>query len=331
MNKEIYIKTNNLWDKVIQPYVTIVTPVFNREDTILRTMKSIERQTFKEIEYIVVDDGSTDKSSELVFNFMKKTSLPMMLIRKKNGGVHTARNLAIKYARGKMYYCNDSDDESLPDAIEKLVEIWKSIPNGHKKEYFEIKCRCVDQNGIVVGPEFPKDVNLWQWEKTKQYYENIHAENVGFRVMNILKNNPWPEPENVTFVGEDFLWRKLRMSYKTFLSNEIVQIYHTEGNDHLDFGLTKKRNLQHCKNVYWKASYILNNYEVYGEEKNKLNFIFSRVLMWNVIKIKHAKMQRIEINDKKIKSVESIFDIPMYMLAFLYIKKYKIKNENTME
>ena len=128
MDRDIYIKTNNIWSKNSTPYVTVVTPVYNREKTILCAMKTIERQTFKDIEYIVVDDGSIDNSAETVLDFMKKTSLPMMLIKKKNGGVHTARNIAIKYARGEMYYCNDSDDESLPDAIEKLVNIWKSIP-----------------------------------------------------------------------------------------------------------------------------------------------------------------------------------------------------------
>lgn len=326
MDRDIYIKTNNIWSKNSTPYVTVVTPVYNREKTILCAMKTIERQTFKDIEYIVVDDGSIDNSAEIVLDFMKKTTLPMMLIKKKNGGVHTARNIAIKYARGEMYYCNDSDDESLPDAIEKLVNIWKSIPKEHVQEYFEVKARCVDQNGKVVGPEFPENINSWEWKKIKSYYEKIHAENVGFRVMNILKSNPWPEPQGVTFVGEDFLWKKLRSKYKTYLSNEIVQIYHTEGNDHLDFGLTQKRSLQQCRNVYWKASFILNNYELYGEGKNKLKYIVSRNMMWNVLKLKHVEKNKIQIKDRWIKNIEFFINIPMYIMAFVYIKKYKIDN-----
>mgnify|MGYP000786257737 CR=1 FL=1 len=73
-----------------------------------------------------------------------------------------------------------------------------------------------------------------------------------------MKANPWPEPENVTFVGEDFVWKKLRMQYRTWLINDIVQVYHTEGNDHLEGKLnaTKKRSFQTCRNAYWKSSYI---------------------------------------------------------------------------
>lgn len=326
MDKKIYVEMNKAWNRNPNPYVTVVTPVYNREKTILRAMETIEKQTFKNIEYIVVDDGSTDNSVEIVLKFMKKTWLPMMLIKKNNGGVHTARNIAIKYARGNMYYCNDSDDESLPDAIENLVKIWKNIPNS--KEYFEIKARCVNQNGIVVGPEFPENINLWKWSEIKSYYEKIHTENVGFRVMKILKENPWPEPKGVTFVGEDFLWKKLRSKYKTYLSNDIVQIYHTDGIDHLDFGLTKKRNLQQCKNVYWKASYILNNYKLYGERKNKFSFLISRTMMWNVLKLKHAQKNKIEIDDKFIRAIGGIINIPMYIMALIYIKKYRIKDED---
>lgn len=59
---------------------------------------------------------------------------------------------------------------------------------------------------------------------------------------------------------------KLREKYKTYLSNEIVQVYHTEGNDHLDFNLTQSRNVQQCRNVYWRTTYVLNNYDLYGEK-----------------------------------------------------------------
>ena len=97
-------------------------------------------------------------------------------------------------------------------------------------------------------PRVPEDINIREWVEVKQYYESILAENVGFRRIDIMKANPWPEPENVTFVGEDFVWKKLRMQYRTWLINDIVQVYHTEGNDHLEGKLnaTKKRSFQTC-------------------------------------------------------------------------------------
>lgn len=325
MNK-VTIETNSKWDLNKLPYVTIVTPVYNREDTILRAMRSIENQSYKNIEYIVVDDGSTDNVASIVLDFMQKTWIPMMFIRKENGGVHTARNIAIKYARGEMYYCNDSDDESLPDSIERLVMIWEHIPDRKREEYFEIKARCKNQNEEEVGPRFPEGINDWKWEDIKRYYESINAENVGFRVMSILKKNPWPEPEDVTFVGEDFLWKKLRKEYKTYLSNEIVQIYHMEGDDHLDFKLNPMRSLQQCRNVYWRTTYTLNNYELFGNG-NRKKLLLSRRMMLNVLRIKKGKNVKISLINKSDRIMDIIIRPLTFLMAYIYVTKYNIRSE----
>lgn len=326
MNTIMECLKNEKWNSISNPKISVITPVYNREDTVIRAMQSIANQTFRDFEYIVVDDGSTDKSSEIIKEYLKSNIIPMMYIKKPNGGVHTARNLGIRYARGEMYLCNDSDDETLPDGLEKFITAWLSIPNDMRKEYFEIKGRCIDQNGKEVGQQFPADINTWPWAKVKKYYENHPAEHVGFRVMSIMKENPWPEPAGITFVGEDFLWKKLRRQYKTWLINDIVQIYHTEGNDHLEGTLnTKKiRTLQSCINTYWKASYTLNHFEVYGNNKRPLKCIFSRVLMFNVLNAKRADFEAVALHDNKQKMIEIILFPIGYFAAQFYIKKYNL-------
>lgn len=114
MNNDYNVESNSAWRNIgAVPFVTVVTPVYNRKDTILRAMQSVERQSYKDMEYIVVNDGSTDSTEEIIIDFLHKTTVPMLYVKKDNGGVHTARNLGIKLARGEMYMCNDSDDESL--------------------------------------------------------------------------------------------------------------------------------------------------------------------------------------------------------------------------
>ena len=99
MKSETIVSTNKEWND-FRPTITVITPLYNREDTILRAMNSLAKQTMTDFEYIVVDDGSTDNSASVVLDFMEKTHIPMMVIQKNNGGVHTARNIAIKAARG---------------------------------------------------------------------------------------------------------------------------------------------------------------------------------------------------------------------------------------
>lgn len=94
------IETNCAWNIVDKPYATVITPVYNRESTLKRAFESIQQQTFKDFEYIIIDDGSTDTSNAIARDFMNAADIPTMLITKENGGVHTARNAGIKNARG---------------------------------------------------------------------------------------------------------------------------------------------------------------------------------------------------------------------------------------
>lgn len=318
------ITCNSKWKDMNSPYITVVTPVFNREDTVLRAMESIGRQSFRDFEYIVVNDGSTDGSEKIILDFLSKDIVPMLYIRKKNGGVHTARNMAIKYARGKMYYCNDSDDESLPDALSILVERWKEVEAD--TEYFELKARCVDENGNEVGPKFPKDINQQPWKKIKKFYNNFNYENVGFRRIDVMRNNPWPEPDEVTFVGENIIWKKLRNIYRTYLINDIVQIYHTEGNDHLDTSLTTNRSLQHCINSYWNSSYVLEHFKEYSLSIMQLyKYALIRDTMFKVIKKQNETNIKFNFNyNKKIIVACVLMNAPASLAARVYVKKYKI-------
>ena len=329
MNNDYNVESNSAWRNIgAVSFVTVVTPVYNRKDTILRAMQSVERQSYKDMEYIVVNDGSTDSTEEIIIDFLHKTTVPMLYVKKDNGGVHTARNLGIKLARGEMYMCNDSDDESFPNAVEIFVNAWKTIPKEQRNLYFEIKARCINEVGEEVGPRFPEDINNREWIEIKQYYESIHAENVGFRRMDIMKANPWPEPENVTFVGEDFVWKKLRMQYRTWLINDIVQVYHTEGNDHLEGNLNaiKRRSSQTCRNAYWKSSYVLNNYDLFGVG-HRFKYFLSRTMMWHVLGLLKKKRNYIAL-DSMCNTIEDILISPCgFILGKLYIKKYNLRDE----
>ena len=147
MEKNIQIYRNKYWDDNPKRD-SIMTPVFNRREELPRALYSIKNQTYNDFEYIIVNDGSTIDIDDIVFNFMNFVSFPLLYIKKENGGVHTARNLAVSFARGEMICCCDSDDELMPDAIEKLIGVWNSIPEDKKLQYREICARCIDEQGV---------------------------------------------------------------------------------------------------------------------------------------------------------------------------------------
>ncbi|MDD5445957.1 MAG: glycosyltransferase [Candidatus Pacebacteria bacterium] len=100
--------------------VSIVIPVFNREKTIKRALSSAANQTYENTEIIVIDDGSTDKTAEIVKNFSKKVKKgKIKYFYQKNKGASAARNLGVLKAKGDYLSFLDSDDEYLPEKIER--------------------------------------------------------------------------------------------------------------------------------------------------------------------------------------------------------------------
>ena len=260
-NAVIAVSSNRLWETVTAPLITVITPVFNRRATIMRTIQSVENQTFRDIEYIIIDDGSTETIDDLVEGYLKQSTLPVMYIKKENGGVHTARNAGYRAGRGKLVLCIDSDDELLPNACEIFSDAWRSIPPGKREWYWQMKALCIDENGNITSDIFPDDINTMEPEATRRYFSAARGEQIGCRVLDILRNNPFPEPEGVTFVSENILWLELENRYLSWGLNVPVRVYHTEGDNRLSN--TGKKTMQSCRNALWNARYALCQPEIY--------------------------------------------------------------------
>ena len=101
------------------PLVSIIIPTFNREDTILKSVESALGQTYRELEVIVVDDGSTDRTVERLGVFGDR----IRIVRQENAGPSAARNAGVAVARGEIVSFLDSDDEWLPEKISRQVAL----------------------------------------------------------------------------------------------------------------------------------------------------------------------------------------------------------------
>ena len=104
------------------PLVSIVVPVYNAEKTLRRCLDSIRSQTWREIEVLMVNDGSTDGSRAVCQEYCEKDSRFHLIDQEKNSGVAESRNRAIAAASGEYLQFADSDDWLRTDATEKLVE-----------------------------------------------------------------------------------------------------------------------------------------------------------------------------------------------------------------
>jgi hyaluronan synthase len=123
--KDPYIKAKNNPLSDHQPLVSVVIPVKNEERLIKNCVQSFLDSTYKNKEIIVVDDGSTDKTSEILDKMSRETNI-RVIHNPNGGGKKRAIEIGVEVAKGEIYFFTDSDSEIAPDAMEKAVTIFMS-------------------------------------------------------------------------------------------------------------------------------------------------------------------------------------------------------------
>lgn len=111
--------------------ISVIIPMYNASDTIVRVLDSVKKQTLKcSYEILIVNDGSNDNSKEIVEKYISdnNTAFKITLIDKLNGGVSTARNAGLRVSKGELIAFLDSDDEWFPDKLEKQLQILNNNP-----------------------------------------------------------------------------------------------------------------------------------------------------------------------------------------------------------
>lgn len=128
------------------PLVSVITPAYNAEKYIGDTIESILNQTFKDFEFIILNDKSTDNTLKIIQEYAKKDSRIIVIDNEKNLGIAGNRNKGIKKAKGKYIIWQDADDISLPERIEKQYRFMEKNPKvGILGGFLEM----FDDSGIV--------------------------------------------------------------------------------------------------------------------------------------------------------------------------------------
>ena len=140
--------------------LTVFTPTYNRAYCLHKGYEALCRQTCKDFMWIIIDDGSTDNTKELVDIWLQKDNgFEIKYVYKENGGMYTGYNKAIELAETELTVCIDSDDYMPDDAVEKVIKYW----NEHKNEGYAgiIGLDCFE-SGEILGDKFPeqKSINL---------------------------------------------------------------------------------------------------------------------------------------------------------------------------
>lgn len=203
---------------------TVFTPTYNRAHTLPRVYESLKRQIFRDFEWLVIDDGSTDHTTELVYQWIRENVLPIRYIKQPHGHKKTAFNRAVREARRMFLLPLDSDDELLPNALEDLYKAWLDIPETCREHFAGVCGLCIDEGGRVVGDLFPKQV-MYSDSLEMFYVYHVRGEKQGFVRVDVLQNFPFPE-EISGHVPENVVWNRIAEHFKTVFINVPVRVYH---------------------------------------------------------------------------------------------------------
>lgn len=229
---------------------TVLTPTYNRADTLHRVYESLRRQTCQEFEWLVIDDGSTDRTHEAVQSWQARADFPIRYVWQKNQHKKTAFNRGVREARGEFVVTLDSDDEIPPDALQILKDAWSDIPLDQRERYVAVTGLCARPDGSMVGDRFPQDV--FDASAVELYFRHrIKGEKFGSLRTAVLRRFPFPE-DVAGFVPESLIWWAIaRAGYQNRCINRVVRIYYPSADGLSQGAVSIRSNVQGLYLLAW--------------------------------------------------------------------------------
>ncbi len=185
---------------------TILTPTFNRAHTLPALKASLDTQTFRDFEWLVVDDESMDGTADLFAGWTAKSAYPIRILRCENGGKHRALNRGIPECRGRWIFIVDSDDQ-LP--VEALAKIAALMPEAEADPSIGgIMGFRQDSKGRRIGEDFPPNL-LRRDAATLTFIDGLRGDKAEVFKASVLRRFPFPELQGEKFITECVVWFRI--------------------------------------------------------------------------------------------------------------------------
>ena len=209
------------------PILTVFTPTYNRAHTLPRVFERLRAQTSPDFVWLVIDDGSTDNTADLVSIWKSSAGFAVHYLHQQNRGKHNAHNTAVALAETELFTILDSDDELLPEAVENITSAWKGTSEVERKRIAGIWTLCVDPAGNLVGGPLKQPVLDCSLQELR-YKHNIDQEMLASFSTAALRQYPFPEtpPGACPYIPEGYVWMRMTRTYEFRFLNVPCRVYH---------------------------------------------------------------------------------------------------------
>lgn len=278
--------------------LTIFTPAYNRAHTLPRTYKSLVMQDCKDFVWLIVDDGSSDHTAELVRQWQQQDNgFEIRYLYKENGGMHTAHNTAYENIDTELNVCIDSDDCLAVGAVRKILEKWDRVKDQQIAGLIGLDA---DLDGNRIGKGFPEGMA----ETTLSGYYAAGGsgdKKLVYRTDVINDYPPYPVFEGEKYVALAYKYRLIDQDYKLAVLNDVLCNVEYQADGHgrtmwkeymrspkgfafwrkvcMQYPESKKRLLIDCVH-YCSSSFLCRNKNYISESPRKLLTILCTVPGW---------------------------------------------------
>lgn len=231
--------------------ITVFTPVYNRAGIIHSLYESLKQQSFKDFEWLIVDDGSKDTIEEVVQSFIKEGIINIRFYSQPNGGKHRAINKGVELAKGDLFFIVDSDDTITPDALEQLNKYFQQVKDDNRFAGVS-GYRCFPDGSSKIQM---MDVEFVDCDNKDFFFKHNPSKSIGGAAdaykLSILKQYPFPDIKGEKFCAESLVWNRISRKYIIRHFNKTIYIW-----NYLPDGLTKGM----IKNRMNSPTYAMMNY-----------------------------------------------------------------------
>ena len=202
------------------PFFTVFVPSYNRASSLNSTLESVERSPFRDMEILIVDDGSKDNTREVVDRWRGRGPFEIVYIHQENQGKIGAHNTALEHARGLLFITLDAGDLLLSDGLEKIRDEWEKIPAGERGSLSGIGALCTREDGTFAGRRFPEQGRDANYLEMLEYTgEKRHA-----ILTSVIKRYPYPVIPGEKHIRPDLILKRMAHDHSLRFLNIPIQV-----------------------------------------------------------------------------------------------------------
>ena len=249
--------------------LTIFTPTFNRAHTLVRLYEGLLKQTEKVFEWLIVDDGSTDGTKNLVEGFIQERKLNIRYFYQENQGKHIAINKGVSEARGNYFLTIDSDDYLLENAVEVCEKLISEIDS--KKDFAGFTYIHFQEGTPYKTENYGKK----RWTQHENYQWEFYGEMAFCYKTEILKKFPFPQFPGEKFCPESLIHHRIGNNFTILYTDYVLA-----SGDYLEGGLSSEFSRLMEKNP--RTAMLFYSEKLQSQEFDKTSKKMYTQMYWNI-------------------------------------------------